>query len=125
MKAEINWQGLEKYLSQGRTFDEACRISGVDQADAKEYLEAKRSLLELDDDSSAICARSCLVDALLTLRELSTVCEDPMVRFKAAAELCELYRTEKKRLESKLRDARLEKAGPGEISNWIFRETTD
>ena len=121
--AEINWQGLEKFLSEGHSLDASCRLSRVDVADARVYLDTKKDLLT-EDTSTNHLAHSCLVDALRVLRDLAVSSPDEKVKLGAAVELCNVYRHEKKRLEAVHEKSKQGGAYNPEEDCWSFKKVT-
>ena len=95
-------QSLESKLATGMSLAEAANSSGISLDEAKTYLAARKDLSDFDDDSSDICARAALKDALFILRDIAQSGQFEGLRVKAATELCRFYRSEKKRLEDKL-----------------------
>jgi len=117
MTNENKWQPLELKLKKGIPFEQACVEAGVNIDAAKEYVNAKKELDKFQDAADRYLFRECIKTALDELKAIIAECPDMEVRRRAAKDLLDFYRDERKRLEGNLQKA---KGSKGDVLRDLF-----
>jgi len=94
-------QALEKKIAKGWTIEQACKQLSLDVESVRDWIAAKKEFQDFEDFADGVWGRESAKEAIVTLKKVIDEAPDPEIRRRAAKDLLEFYRDERKRLETK------------------------